>query len=386
MVFFFILLLLLGALGQISSDLYLPSLPFIQQALGVSMSMVQLSLSLFLLGLAIAQLLYAPLSDYIGRRKPLLSGVMICFFGALICLTADSIGQLLIGRFIQGLGAGVGDSLSRAILRDKFHGEKLARFASILSIGHVALLAAAPFLGGYIQHFIGWRAVFFTLVIYSILLWFSLFFYLPETNRYFAKNKRLAIKNNFLNLLKSRHFVVFSLITALSYGGIIAWLTVAPALLEKELGFLPQHLGWIALILGIIFAIGSVFNAKQVVYVGLHRMIAGGLLMMLCSGVLMYVLYLKLGLNLMALLFPVSLFLFGASFVFSNGFAYALASFSDIAGLGCALFSFIQILGGVVTSSLMAYLHSTSQVTLALMMVSVSLVSILLQLCLTRPE
>jgi Bcr/CflA subfamily drug resistance transporter len=367
-VHFFFLLLVLGALGQVSSDLYLPSMPAISESLNMTINMVQLSFSTFLMGFSIAQLIYAPLSDVYGRRRPVLCGIIICLIGTIGCLSATHSLQLLASRFIQGLGAGVGDSLSRAILRDRYSGDKLARWASYLGIGHVAILAAAPFVGGYIQHFVGWRGVFSTLVLYDLLLFIAIFRALPETNRLKGHLTFKDIRQNVCLLIKSRKFVSFSLITALVYGGIIAWLTVAPALLELELGFRPQDLGWFALLLGIIFALGSFLNAKKVSEVGLFRMIAIGLSLMMISGLLLSLLYWKMGLSIPALIFPVALFLFAASFVFSNGFAYALDEFSDSAGLGCALFTFIQILGGVISSSLMASLHTTTQITLSFIM------------------
>lgn len=327
-----------------------------------------------------AQLLYAPLSDVYGRRRPVLLGIAVCLIGTIGCLTATMSTQLLASRFMQGLGAGVGDSLSRAILRDRFSGDKLARLASYLGIGHVAILAAAPFAGGYIQHFIGWRGVFATLAIYDALLFIAIFAGLPETNKLKGHLTFKDVRTNFGLLLKCRKFVSFSFITALVYGGIIAWLTVAPALLELELGFQPQDLGWFALLLGIIFAMGSVLNAKKVMVHGLYRMILVGLCLMMVSGLLLSAFYWSLGLNIPALIFPVALFLFGASFVFSNGFAYALHQFPDSAGLGCALFTFIQILGGVISSSMMASLHSSTQVTLSFIMCGFTALALLILL------
>lgn len=353
-------------------------MPAISASLGMTINMVQLSFSTFLMGFAIAQLIYAPLSDIYGRRRPLLYGIFICLIGTLGCLSAHASFQLIACRFVQGLGAGVGDSLSRTILRDKYDGGKLARLASFLSIGHVAILAAAPFVGGYLQYFVGWRGVFTTLACYDIILFWAIFRYLPETNKLKGKTTFKDIKKNFYQLFLSRKFVAFSFITALVYGGIIAWLTVAPALLELELGFMPQDLGWFALLLGIIFALGSILNARQVLVFGLYKMIASGLSLMLLSGILLSVLYYHLGLTLSALIFPVALFLFGASLVFSNGFAYALNDFSDSAGLGCAVFTFIQILGGVISSSLMASLHTSTQTTLSLIMCSFTAMALIL--------
>ena len=377
---FFILLLMLGAVGQLSSDLYLPSLPFIAKGLATSTYIVQLTLSAFLLGLALAQLIYAPLSDALGRKKPLLTGLTICLLGTIICFWAPSVHILLVGRFIQGLGAGVGDSLSRAILRDTFQDVKLARFASYLTIGHVAILAAAPFLGGYIQYYFGWRTNFLFLIVYCVTLLLVLSIGLPETNPNHVHNRIIDIKKHFVSLMRCHHFVIFSLITSMVYGGIIAWLTVAPALLEQKLGFLPQNLGWIALLLGLIFACGSIYNAKKVVEKGLYRMIKQGLFLMLLSAFLMHIFYLNWGLQMLALVFPVAFFLFGTSLVFSNGFAYALYDISDSTGLGCALFSFIQIIGGVVSSSLISILHEPSPKVLAVMMALTSGCSLLLLL------
>ncbi len=146
----FAIILLLATSGQIAADLYLPSLPFIAKGLKSPIHLVQLSLSLYMIGLASSQLIYGPLSDGIGRKKPIIIGFTLLVIGSIICLTASSIKSLIIGRCIQGMGAGCSISLSRAILRDIYTGKHLAKLGSYLAVCSVAIMASAPLVGGYI--------------------------------------------------------------------------------------------------------------------------------------------------------------------------------------------------------------------------------------------
>ncbi|MCP4473120.1 MAG: multidrug effflux MFS transporter [Gammaproteobacteria bacterium] len=165
----FTILLLLGSIGQVAADLYLPSLPAISTSLAVSINSVQWSVSAYMWGFALSQLIYGPLSDGIGRKKPLLFGMSLALLGSIICLSAQSIDWLIIGRFTQGIGAGSGVILTRVIMRDIYSGSQLAKFGSYLSVAGVPIMAGAPLMGGIIEHILGWRANFVLLTLYAFI-------------------------------------------------------------------------------------------------------------------------------------------------------------------------------------------------------------------------
>ena len=154
---FLMIILLVSSLGQVTSDLYLPSLPSMAKGLDVNTNWIQFTIAIYMTGFSLSQLIYGPWSDAIGRRFPLLIGLSINFVGGLICWFSPNIYLLFLGRFIQGLGVGAANSLVRPILRDLFEKEELAIYNSYLAISGVFILSTAPVLGGYIQHYAGWR-------------------------------------------------------------------------------------------------------------------------------------------------------------------------------------------------------------------------------------
>ena len=154
------LLTALVAFGAISTDLYLPSLPAIGAGFAADISQVQLTLSVFLVGFAVSQAVYGPLSDRFGRRPVLLGGLSIYLIASLACMTAPGIGSLIAWRFVQALGACTGVVLGRAIVRDVYGREGAARMLSYMGMAMALAPALGPILGGYLQVWFGWRANF----------------------------------------------------------------------------------------------------------------------------------------------------------------------------------------------------------------------------------
>ena len=208
---FFPTILFLGTIGFFATDLYLPSFPSIQTALHTLKIWVQLSLTFFTLGLAVSQILYGPLSDRIGKKTAQI-GLVVSLLGTLLCLFAPNVFSLIVGRTLQGMGLGAGATLFRAILRDSYSGDDLVRFGSLVAIGSAAFMALGPTIGGYVQHFLGWRINFLLIFLYTILGILSVHFWLPETNRVLnpMAMKMKVFLQNYYHLLRAR----FSLATA----------------------------------------------------------------------------------------------------------------------------------------------------------------------------
>jgi MFS family permease len=146
-ILFFVFLFFISCLGQISSDLYLPALPTIRNAFHTTERWMQWSLAIYMLGFSFSHLIYGPISDHTGRKKPLIIGIGICILGALLCRLSSTIDTLLIGRLLQGAGAGAGAALFLSILRDVYEGNTLSKISSFLGISRVILLASSPLIG-----------------------------------------------------------------------------------------------------------------------------------------------------------------------------------------------------------------------------------------------
>jgi len=348
------IILLISSLGQVTSDLYLPSLPNMAKNLDVSVHAIQFTIAIYMAGLTMSQLVYGPWSDAIGRRTPLLIGLSINLTGSLLCWGAPNIYMLLLGRFLQGLGVGAASSLTRPILRDLFEKEKLAIYNSYLAISGVLVLSTAPILGGYIQYYLSWRYNFLYLSLYGFIILCSFYFKIPETNQHHDQNnyKIKVIWQNARYLLTSPTFLRFSLCPLLTYAGILAWLTAAPIVLQEIVGLNPIQFGWIYLFAGMGFATGAFINIKLISTQGLDRMISFGFCCQLIAGVVMLLFYLMGYINTYVILIPIMLFMLGSSLVFPNASTGSLTPFPKIAGMAGALFGFIQVLGGAISSTI----------------------------------
>lgn len=364
----FMLIVLASALGQITSDLYLPSLVVIANNFQADYSGAKLTITLYMIGFAISPLIYGPISDGLGRRKPLMLGLFLCLCGSLICMNAQSIHVLFIGRLLQGLGTGAGSSLIRPILRDLFSKEQLAVYGSYAAIISVAALAFSPLLGGYIQHYFGWRANFSFIFFMTLMLFLSIGAIVPETNRHLLPENLSwrNVKNNMMTLLSSVTFVGYSMLNFLAYGALLAWLTSGSILLQHTVGLTPVEYGWAYALTGLAFSLGAFFNIKCVERLGSDYLLRIGVWCLTVAGLSMLGFRVAGYMNVFVILAPTMILLFAAPLIFNNAFAKAFQPFPYIAGMAGALFSTISTLGGAITSSILAIMPSDSQYPMAL--------------------
>lgn len=364
----FLIIVMTQALGQAMADIYLPSFPAIAIGLNTNIQNVELSLTIYALGYGLSQLVYGPLSDGIGRRKPMLTGLFLCTMGSVICLMAPDILVLLLGRLCQGLGAGATLTIGGAMLRDLFEGPTLSKYNSYAGIVFVVFLSMAPLLGGYIQEYMGWRPIFGFMTICSLLVLSGFIFIIPETNKY-IKPENLqfkTIKQHTHTLITSSIFIGYTSCSLLTYGAILAWVTASSALLENVIGLSPVQYGWVYAASGAAFAIGAFANSKFVSRFGINLILQIGLIGMLMSGVIMLMLQLLGYINTAVIAWPVILLLFSASLVFPNTSAGLFQPFPHIAGIASALFYSSRLLGGALFSGLIAWIPHATQMPIAL--------------------
>lgn len=376
---FFILLFLLSCLGQVISDVYLPALPVIEHAFNTRVHVLQLSIALYFYGYAASHLVYGPVSDSVGRRKPLLIGIVIAIIGTLICQFSHNIEFFNFGRLLQGLGAGSSAALFRSILRDAYSGNQLAKVSSYLGIGRIFFLASSPLIGSYLLRYFGWRSCFTFLIIYSAICLVGCSFFLKETNDYqhLHKLEFSHMSKNAWVVLKSPIFLGYTICIMLAFGGILAWLTTLPILLQERIGLSPVEFGWVAALSGLFFAVGGFINAMLVNRMGLNLMLKIGSAIMLLGGVLMLVLGLLGYLNTIVIMVPVITFIIGTSLIFPNAYAGAFHPFPKIAGTAGAIFGFLQMLGGALSSMAISYASTDTQVPLAIALIAISILSYL---------
>ena len=368
----FAVIVLAACLTQFASDIYAPSLTRIAASMGAEINMVQWSLSIYMIGASLSQLIYGPLSEGIGRKKPILFGLFIMFLGSLICALSAYVEMLIIGRLIQGCGAGAVAALWRPIFRDIFKGDELAKYTSYLVIFIMFIIPAAPALGGYFQHYFGWRASFIFMLFYTLVALIAIKWSLTETNvhRHRDRLKLKYISSTFLTLLKSPLFMGMTLSTFLTYGAFFSWFVAGPVLLIKLVGISPIKFGWLTLIFGgAAYASAGFLNGKFVIRFGMSTMMRFGWSICIFSGILMLVTKFLWGINVWNIMIPVTLFYFGSTFIWPNAFSTAFTPFGKIADYAGALYGSMQIGGAAVLGSLVSFLPDTNQVPLSLIFI-----------------
>lgn len=372
------IILLVSSIGQVSSDLYMPSLPAMSKALMLSNHWVQFTVSVYMFGFCCSQLIYGPLSDAIGRKKPLIFGLILNIVGSALCALSPNIYLIYLGRLLQGLGVGAGTALGRAMLRDLFCGEHLAKYGSYVSMSTVLIFVTAPVLGGYIQTYAGWRFNFLFLTIYSILILILYTYKLGETNQHFTRENfsPRRMLDNSKQLLTSKQYLRFALCALLSYAGIMAWITAAPIVLQDHIGISAAEFGWIYLCAGAGFAGGGLMNASFVTRYGIQNMLIFGLILELCAGLTMSLLFLLGYMNIFVIVLPIFVFMLGTSFVFPNAVAGAFNPFPKIAGMAGAIFGFLQMFGGTISSSIISILPDHNQFPIGLAFTLLALIGL----------
>src|SRR3954454_8364229 len=243
----------LAAFAPLSIDMYLPALPHIAKELGTTQSFVQLSLTFFMLGLALGQLLIGPLSDVRGRRTPLLIGLALYSVASLLCAFSPTIWIFIVLRFIQGLSGAAGIVLSRAIVRDICSGLELTKFFSLLALVNGLAPILAPVLGAFVLLFAPWKGVFIILSLIGVVMFLLVLFSLPETlpvdSRSAGGIKQTA--KTFKQLFLDRSFIGIALSLALVSAVLFAYISGSSFVLQNVYGTSP-------LVYSLIFAINGI--------------------------------------------------------------------------------------------------------------------------------
>lgn len=352
------LLGLLSAVGPLSIDMYLPSLPSIASDLGAHSAVVQQSVSAFFLGLAAGQIAYGPLSDRFGRRPALFAGIAVYLVASLACAAAGDINTLIAARAMQGLGAAASAVAGRAIIRDVWEGNEAARVMSFVIMVMAIGPLMAPIVGGQILVFAGWRGIFWVLTAFALLVLCMIAFRLPETNGPDHRGDvRLApLFRAYGHLLGDPHVLAYLACGGLVYAAMFAYITGAPFVYIEVFGVDPQYFGFYFALNVIGITAGNYLNSQLVMRLGYRRMLGLGATVAMISSLAL------LGVALSGrggLLTVVILLFFAVStvgVVGANTVAGLLELYPRNAGAASALFGLFQFglgaLSGVAVGAL----------------------------------
>ena len=369
--FFLILILgLLTAIGPFSIDMYLPAFPDIAKNLHTSVAQVMLSLSSFFIGISAGQLLYGPLLERFGRKKPIYAGLSIYLLASIGCAMATSVDSLIIFRLLQALGGCAGMVAARAIVRDLFEVKENAKIFSMLMLVVAVSPIIAPTLGGYVTSLFGWRYVFAILIVIDVGIIAGVYFLLPESKKpdLDFSLKAGAIIKNFAGIIKHPQFYTYALTGAIAYAGLYAYISGSPYVFMEIFRVNERQYGWIfsVIAMGVIgsaqlnnIALRS-YSSEQVIKIATF---CQGII-----GIMLAVMSYFGWVELYSTIFLIFLFLCGQGFIFPNASALCLAPFPHTAGSASALMVAIQMGIGAGISALVSVLQNGTAMPMAAVM------------------
>jgi MFS transporter, DHA1 family, multidrug resistance protein len=272
------LLALLTALGPFSVDMYLASLPDIGRSLSASPAAVQLTLSVYLIGYAVGQVLYGPLSDRFGRKPVLLIALAGYGLASIACALAPSIETLLAARALQALGSSGSIVIARAVVRDLYEGARAGRELALMGAIFSLAPVIAPSVGGVLQSAFGWRSNFVVLTLIGMSAALLVWLMLPETlrARTTAPPGVRAIIAGYGEMLRHPAFLAYLGLIGASFGGVFAWISASPFVLQELYGLTPFWFGFAFAGASFGFLIGSVLSTRLVMRLGIDRTIGVG--------------------------------------------------------------------------------------------------------------
>jgi Bcr/CflA subfamily drug resistance transporter len=372
--------ILLITIGQ-CVDIYLPSLPAMVIALHTTPAAIQRSVVLAMIAFGIAVLVYGPLSDYYGRRKIAIIGIICFVIGSILCLLTPNIYGLWLGRIVQGLGFGSVAAVTPALLRDTYEGPQLIRAYSYVSMGLTITPIIAPVIGGYLQHYFGWRANFGFLAIYGLVVLLLIIKLLPETNKNLYQNRIsiLTISKDYWQALVHNRFFGFTAIYTLLFFGEIAYAIIAPFLLQNRLGWSPVANGWLILFTIGGYLIGAFLSSRLSHKASIKNLLLIGISAIGVGSFAMFITFFLFHISTFIIVAPMTLFMFGNGLITPNCIAQIMSIFPEKSGTSGALFSSIQMLVTGLFSFVISSLPVFNQLPLALVLVFVFVAILLIQ-------
>lgn len=384
----FYILLILGALsafGPLAIDMYLPAFPAIGAALSADAEQVQLSLSVYFLGLASGQLLYGPLADRFGRRKPLLVGVLLFCLASFACAMAPTLEWLLTARFVQALGGCAGMVVTRAVVRDLCAPIDAAKaFSQLMLIMGVAPILA-PLLGGAMLKVAGWPSIFWFLTAFSALFALAVYFFLPETlPDNVPASKLSSALGRYLGLLREPVFMFHSLTGGVAMAGMFAYIAGSPYIFIELYGLSVDHYAWLFGTNAAGFILFAQFNSRLLRRHTPLNLLKGTTAVYLAATASLLLVALSHSPSIWLFLPPLFCSVAVISLVIPNASACALAGHGHQAGVASALMGTMQFAIAGLTSAAVGWLHDGSNVPMALVMASCGLVTVIMALLARR--
>ncbi len=382
---YFVTVLILGALCTISPfsiDMYLPGFPAIAKDLGTTIDQIQLSLTSYLIGISLGQLIYGPLLDRFGRKLPLYAGLLVYILASVGCAFTNSVESLIVMRFIQAIGGCAGMVAAQALVRDLFPVNKTAQAYSLLVLVIAVSPMIAPAVGGYVTTAFGWHAIFIILAAITALMMLAIYLTLPQgqlADRTLSLRPKSVVKN-YIDVLKQPQFLVYMLAGGIATAAPLAYIAGSSDVFINIYQVSEREYGWIFAILAFAM-IGSTqlnhillrkFTSEELIRITLYYQTVVGLLLVAGTWYGWYGKY-----SLIVLLF---IFLTGQGLANPNTAALSLAPFTKRAGSASALLGSFRMAVGGLASAAVSVLHNNTALPMVMVMFLCALTGLIIYL------
>jgi len=370
------------AIGPFSTDMYLPAFLAIARSLKTDIAHVGFSLTSFFIGVSMGQMIYGPLLDRYGRKKPLMLGFLVYTAASVGCAFSPTIHTLVAMRFLAGLGACVGIVGSRAVVRDLFSGTEMARMLSLLMMVFGIAPIIAPTIGSFVVSVFRWQYIFVVLAVIGFLIFLAMGRFLHETK---GRDTSISLHPKdvmleYVDVFRNRAFVTYGLVTAAATAGFFAYIAGSAFVYMSLLGFTETEFGLIygGNVIGLVLS-------NQVNRILLKKHSVARLLRTVAAVQFLLIIFLAIGgltglAGKAAILCLIFCYLFGFGCITSNAIALALEPFTRNAGSASALLGSLQMVAGALSSGLLSYLHNGTIIPMVSIMAGSTFLGLLLLL------
>jgi len=358
----------LQSFAPLSIDMYLPAMPLLEKVFNATTAQVQITLVTFLLGYALGQSLYGPVTDHFGRKPPLYCSLAVFVVSSTACALTTSVNLLSAFRFLQAIAACGGAVVSRAMVRDLFPPVELRRIFSMLILVLGVSPMIAPFLGGYLLVWFGWRSIFLTQASLGAITLLTMHFRLSESlaPEHARPLEMRRVISSYKYLLEDRTFLGASLVCGFSSAGMFAYIASAPFVFINFFKLPPQQFGWLFGVIAAGLIASSQVNGRMPRRIPLWQVLRLANLVQLGSGLVLLLTAITGFGGMVGIFAPVFVYMCAAGFVFPNGNAIAMMRHGNMAGTASALLGTNQFTIAAVTTIALGVIDNSSALPMAI--------------------